>query len=651
MMKFWLAAGIVGGMLAPRARAASPPTQPNPVAQALLWQARQYTHVKTIHFQAVAHSTVTTVKGKKETFTQRYEYWGEGIKYRIDFQQSAPKAHFDVLVTDNGRHYRMLNRIPHFLTIEPTHPIYFATPGMQNPILEPLAPLAPYFSWRLQTPHWWWVNLARMARNPQSVFNRCRAVRSCGMTGPGRGLQGCILGAVNGTPAQVRFTIGGGMPHPLVTGWTAKQFRYPGAYIRLSRINYRTFQLPSGRKIFLPVAIEKTGISRPIGPWRGLFTENIVISHISIDKPIPAGKFTIDCVRTSGSLATESQWRTPDGKSVIDIKRYSGIVLDQGRKVKVNVTDQVRKVKLRGGRTITGRIVWPAGSRPPAGTQYSLAAQLNFHQPPIPFPGNWFTLSRSRRKVWMKHWLKTAAGRFYRAHEGNLIPISIGPHGTFLVPHVPPGKYDFYCFAHNAKSWRLPDLALATACVTVPPAAVGVKPTPIDIGAIPMFRLNNPQDGGVAPPFTLRKLAGRGTLSLSQFRGKFVLLDFWASWCEFCRALTPRLKRIYDRFGKSGKLVIISITYDTHLKWARKYVAAKKIPWLQAVAGSGLRRHSIADDYPSAIPQLYLIGPNGKFISTNLYETGGIESIIARAIQENGAPRRRRQKTGAASGG
>ncbi len=279
-------------------RAASPPRQPNSVAQALLWQVRQYTYIKTIHFQAVVHNRVTTVRGKIEGYKERYEYWGAGIKYRIDYQQFAPQANFDVLVTDNGRHYRMFDRISSIINIGPTHPTSFSPPVMQNPILEPLVPLAPYFPFRHHkwTPHVLWMNLARIDRNSQSVFNRCRQVWTCGKKGPGGSLQGCILGSFSDTPAHVRFRIvGGGGGHPLVTGWMAREYKHRGSYMRLIRIKYRSFRLSAGRIILLPVAFEERGMVRNWpGPYRGSCTSKVVISHVSIDQPISPGKFTIN---------------------------------------------------------------------------------------------------------------------------------------------------------------------------------------------------------------------------------------------------------------------------------------------------------------------------------------------------------------------
>ena len=220
------------------------------------------------------------------------------MKYRIDYQQFAPFGGFDLVATDNGKHFRMFNRIDDTLRIGPTHPIHGDIPTMQNPILEPLIPLAPFFPFHHHkwTPHVQWVNLARIVRNPNSVFNRCRQVRDCEKTGPGGSLHGCILGAYSHYLAHVTFTVDGGRTrYPLVTGWTAKMLQYPGSYTRLGRIRYRTFHLPAGRKIFLPVEFELKGVAKNVpGPISGPFRGSVVVSHISIDKPIPPGKFTIN---------------------------------------------------------------------------------------------------------------------------------------------------------------------------------------------------------------------------------------------------------------------------------------------------------------------------------------------------------------------
>ena len=67
--------------------------------------------------------------------------------------------------------------------------------------------------------------------------------------------------------------------------------------------------------------------------------------------------------------------------------------------------------------------------------------------------------------------------------------------------------------------------------------------------------------GTVAPEFEIRDMAGK-TVRLSDFRGSYVVLDFWATWCPDCRADVPALKEIVKKYG-SKKIRFISISSDT----------------------------------------------------------------------------------------
>ena len=287
----------------------APPKNLCPAAKALLRQANGLAQIKTIHFLATGKFKTQTKQGKRVVASLRYEFWGAGAKYRIDFQQFAPQADFDILVTDNGKHFCMLNRISDVLRIGPSHPTHGGTPVMQNPILEPLIPLAPYFPRRLGTPHTHWINFARFARNPRSIFDRCRKVTLCNMHARPGWSTGCLSGMVEYTPAKVQFAVDGVGSHSLVASWTATESRYPGAYMSMASVQYHTFQLPSGKTIFLPGKFRLVGVLRPIGAWRGAFTRDIRISNVSLDKPIAPDKFTIDY-----KLARYIVDVTPDGK-------------------------------------------------------------------------------------------------------------------------------------------------------------------------------------------------------------------------------------------------------------------------------------------------------------------------------------------------
>ncbi len=67
--------------------------------------------------------------------------------------------------------------------------------------------------------------------------------------------------------------------------------------------------------------------------------------------------------------------------------------------------------------------------------------------------------------------------------------------------------------------------------------------------------------GQRAPGFTLPKLAGGGTQSLANLRGKVVLIDFWAQWCEPCKKELPELQKIQNDY-KSRNVVVLAINID-----------------------------------------------------------------------------------------
>jgi len=64
-----------------------------------------------------------------------------------------------------------------------------------------------------------------------------------------------------------------------------------------------------------------------------------------------------------------------------------------------------------------------------------------------------------------------------------------------------------------------------------------------------------------APDFTLKKVFNDGNVTLSEYKGKVVILDFWATWCPPCRASIPNMNRLYDKYKAEG-LQIIGISVD-----------------------------------------------------------------------------------------
>ena len=116
--------------------------------------------------------------------------------------------------------------------------------------------------------------------------------------------------------------------------------------------------------------------------------------------------------------------------------------------------------------------------------------------------------------------------------------------------------------------------------------------------------------GKSAPDFTLEDLAGN-SVSLHQFRGHVVILDFWASWCAPCRASMPTLDKFASEYHDKG-LVMIGVSLDRSGSDASSFLKQNNYHRLIALWGSVSASQAVARQYGvSGIPHTFVIDPNG----------------------------------------
>ena len=120
---------------------------------------------------------------------------------------------------------------------------------------------------------------------------------------------------------------------------------------------------------------------------------------------------------------------------------------------------------------------------------------------------------------------------------------------------------------------------------------------------------------GAIPPEIEGTDPNGNPIKLSDFRGKYVIVDFWDSYCKYCRAETPNLKKALELYGKKG-LTILGVSFDF-----------KKEDWLNAIEEDGStwnhmmlpKKNKVTEQYRiQGIPYIILLNPEGKIVEVDL---------------------------------
>ncbi|MGM0478651.1 MAG: TlpA family protein disulfide reductase [Bacteroidota bacterium] len=134
---------------------------------------------------------------------------------------------------------------------------------------------------------------------------------------------------------------------------------------------------------------------------------------------------------------------------------------------------------------------------------------------------------------------------------------------------------------------------------------------------LPLVYFAQPDNGQRAISFTLEDTKGR-EVSLSDYEGKLVLLDFWASWCKPCREENPNVVEAYEKYNDvdfvNGKeLVVLSVSLDKNEKDWKKAIEKDDLKWDSHVWDSNKK---VTKTYGvRSIPYSFLIDGEGKILA------------------------------------
>lgn len=170
----------------------------------------------------------------------------------------------------------------------------------------------------------------------------------------------------------------------------------------------------------------------------------------------------------------------------------------------------------------------------------------------------------------------------------------------------------------NMKYIRRATMALLAAFSMWSYTAKAQQTTEVDYDAQYATELVKP--GTKAPDFELNSPDGK-KVSLSQFKGKYVVLDFWASWCPDCRKDAPTIVAMYNKYKDKG-VAFVGVSFDTDVAQWKAAIEKYGMKYAHVSELKKMREANISKAYGVKwIPSMVLVDPQGKVVMGTVLST------------------------------
>ena len=268
------------------------------------------------------------------------------------------------------------------------------------------------------------------------------------------------------------------------------------------------------------------------------------------------------------------------------------------------------------------------------------ALEGKYNHPRRPYPKNWKEMNPTERGKWLEDFDKSDQYDAFAEAERKAIAgrptfkTKINEDGSFEFKDVPLSWYQLRAIIMHPKADGLPDLHLARA-YDFRQFFIKKADEPLDIGTMTLKLKNVLMPGDAAPDFEAIGYDGKN-FKLSDFRGKYVLMDVWATWCGPCLAEIPYLEKVHEELG-GDRLQVIGFSIDEKIETASRMLDKKPSAYLQGFFGQGDKYEKISTEYGiESIPSIWLIDPEGKIVARDVTGESMLE-IVRNAMAEESA--------------